>query len=77
LLHFIAITHQHRTEKKLLPCALNYRASAFTGLYLFATSQLNEDALHLFIAQIWNPNPVWQQFIEEACLYIKDNDLQL
>jgi hypothetical protein len=77
LLHFIAITHQHRTEKKLVHCALNYRASAFTGLYLFATSQLNEDALHSFIAQIWNPNPVWQQFIEEACLYIKDNDLQL
>jgi protein tyrosine phosphatase (PTP) superfamily phosphohydrolase (DUF442 family) len=71
LLSFIKVMRQHHDEKKLVHCAVNYRASAFTGLYLFAISQLTEDELHSFIAQIWNPNPVWQQFIEEACLQLR------
>jgi protein tyrosine phosphatase (PTP) superfamily phosphohydrolase (DUF442 family) len=71
LLSFIKVMRQHHAEKKLVHCAVNYRASAFTGLYLFAISQLTEDELHSFIAQIWNPNPIWQQFIEEACLQFR------
>src|ERR1700749_4079327 len=33
---FVADMKQHKGEKILVHCAANYRASAFTGLYLFA-----------------------------------------
>jgi protein tyrosine phosphatase (PTP) superfamily phosphohydrolase (DUF442 family) len=67
---FIAIMKLNQARKTLVHCAVNYRASAFTGLYLFAIAELNEEGLRSFIAQIWNPNPIWQQFIEEACRYL-------
>jgi protein tyrosine phosphatase (PTP) superfamily phosphohydrolase (DUF442 family) len=77
LTSFIEKMHGHPAKKTLVHCAANYRASAFTGLYLFATSELDQEGLHSFIAQIWSPDPIWQQFIEEACLYIKEKNLKL
>jgi protein tyrosine phosphatase (PTP) superfamily phosphohydrolase (DUF442 family) len=70
---FMETMKQHRAKATFVHCAANYRATAFTGLYLFATSELNQEELYSFIAQIWQPNPVWQQFIEEAIQYIKEN----
>jgi protein tyrosine phosphatase (PTP) superfamily phosphohydrolase (DUF442 family) len=63
---FMAIMDQLQDKKTLVHCAANYRATAFTGLYLLATSQVDQEGLRTFIAQIWDPNPIWQQFIEEA-----------
>jgi protein tyrosine phosphatase (PTP) superfamily phosphohydrolase (DUF442 family) len=73
---FMETMKQHRAKATFVHCAANYRATAFTGLYLFATSELNQDGLYSFIAQIWQPNPVWHQFIEEAIQYIKENHLK-
>jgi protein tyrosine phosphatase (PTP) superfamily phosphohydrolase (DUF442 family) len=70
---FMETMQQHRAKATFVHCAANYRATAFTGLYLVATSQLKQEELYSFIAQIWQPNPVWQQFIEEAIQYIKEN----
>jgi protein tyrosine phosphatase (PTP) superfamily phosphohydrolase (DUF442 family) len=75
LLSFMAIMKQHQDKKTLVHCAANYRATAFSGLYLFAISEVDREGLHAFIAQVWNPNPVWQAFIEEASLLIKENNL--
>jgi protein tyrosine phosphatase (PTP) superfamily phosphohydrolase (DUF442 family) len=72
---FMETMKQHRTKATFVHCAANYRATAFTGLYLFATSQLDQEGLYPFIAQIWQPNPVWQQFIEETIQYIKETRL--
>jgi protein tyrosine phosphatase (PTP) superfamily phosphohydrolase (DUF442 family) len=63
---FMAIMKQHRDKKTLVHCAANYRATAFTGLYLLATNEIDRKGLSPFIAQVWTPNPVWQQFIDEA-----------
>jgi protein tyrosine phosphatase (PTP) superfamily phosphohydrolase (DUF442 family) len=70
LLAFIGLMNNHAGEKTLVHCAANYRASAFTGLYLFAVEKLDEEALHLFIEEIWQPDAVWEQFIEENILSI-------
>jgi protein tyrosine phosphatase (PTP) superfamily phosphohydrolase (DUF442 family) len=70
LVDFIGVMNQHTNEKTLVHCAANYRASVFTGLYLFATDQLNEEALQDFIEEVWQPDAVWQQFIEESIEYI-------
>lgn len=66
LTSFIAIMKQHEDKKTLVHCAANYRATAFTGLYLLARTELDQEGLSSFIAQVWTPNPVWQQFIDEA-----------
>ena len=63
---FIMLMNKHQGEKTFVHCAANYRASVFTSLYLFSTGTLNEDGLHEFIEGIWQPDPVWQLFIEEG-----------
>lgn len=71
LVSFIGIMNNHINEKTLVHCAANYRASAFTGLYLFATDQLSEEELQVFVEEVWQPDATWQQFIEESVEFIK------
>jgi protein tyrosine phosphatase (PTP) superfamily phosphohydrolase (DUF442 family) len=70
LISFMAIMDQRQDKKTLVHCAVNYRASAFSGLYLLATSAVDQEGLRSFIEQIWNPDPVWETFIAEAMLRI-------
>lgn len=63
---FIGIMNNHAAEKCLVHCAANYRAVVFTGLYLLAAKKINEDEMHDLINEIWQPDAVWQQFIEES-----------
>ena len=72
---FFRLMDQHKSDKTWVHCAANYRASAFTGLYLFSTGQLDEDGMLLFIEEVWQPDPVWQQFIEESIEFIRGNEL--
>ena len=71
LTDFIELMNQYSSQKTLVHCAANYRASAFTGLYLFKTAQLNENEMQLFIEDVWQPDAVWQQFIDESLEYLK------
>jgi len=68
---FIALVDQNTDRRVLVHCAANYRASVFTGLYLFATAKLPEDELQDFVEDIWQPNTVWQQFLEDGIEHIK------
>jgi protein tyrosine phosphatase (PTP) superfamily phosphohydrolase (DUF442 family) len=63
---FVGVMQHHHTDKTLVHCAANYRASVFTGLYLFTAGKLDEDGLHAFIEQVWQPDAVWDQFIDES-----------
>jgi hypothetical protein len=66
LLEFSSLMNRHENEKILVHCAANYRASAFTGLYLFSKSEFDENALYAFIGSVWQPDAIWQQFIAEG-----------
>ncbi|MFI5160416.1 MAG: protein tyrosine phosphatase family protein [Sphingobacteriales bacterium] len=68
---FITDMRQHDGENILVHCAANYRASAFTALYLLGEGKLNEEAMQEFIEQVWQPDGIWQQFIEESVEYLK------
>ncbi len=70
---FIADMQQHDGKKILVHCAANYRASAFTGLYLFAEGKLNEEQMQEFIEGVWQPDAVWQQFIEDSIEWLKSD----
>jgi len=69
---FRSIMDQLEAKMVFVHCAANYRATAFTGLYLFAKSELSGEELQSFIARIWQPDAVWQQFIDDALQYIAD-----
>ena len=73
LLQFISLMNTHSHQKTLVHCAANYRASAFTGIYLFEAGLLNEDEMQAFIEDVWQPDAVWQQFIEESVEFLKSD----
>jgi uncharacterized protein (TIGR01244 family) len=68
---FLGLMAQHQGEKILVHCAANYRASCFTGLYLLATQQIDQDEMDDFVANIWQPDPLWRQFMEDGIEHIK------
>lgn len=73
LVAFFTLMDQHLSDKTWVHCAANYRASAFTGLYLFSIHQLDEEGLISFIEDVWQPDPIWQQFIEESIEFIRES----
>jgi protein tyrosine phosphatase (PTP) superfamily phosphohydrolase (DUF442 family) len=60
LTDFIKLMDQYSSHKTLVHCVANYRASAFTGLYLLKVAQLDETRMQLFIEDVWQPDAVWQ-----------------
>jgi protein tyrosine phosphatase (PTP) superfamily phosphohydrolase (DUF442 family) len=63
---FIAKMNEHVSDKTLVHCAANYRASVFTGLFLLSAGKINEEEMLEMIESVWQPDGIWQQFIEEA-----------
>jgi protein tyrosine phosphatase (PTP) superfamily phosphohydrolase (DUF442 family) len=68
---FIAVMDKHLSEKTLVHCAANYRASCFTGLYLLFKNEMNEEEMTAFIEGIWQPDAVWEDFMEQGLEYIR------
>jgi uncharacterized protein (TIGR01244 family) len=64
--NFIHLMNQYSDEKVLVHCAANYRAACFTGLYLLASHQVNADQMTDLIEDVWQPDAVWQQFVDES-----------
>ncbi|WP_158089271.1 protein tyrosine phosphatase family protein [Magnetofaba australis] len=50
----------------LVHCALNKRVSVFTALYRYQVMGLPWPEACAHIAQIWRPDPIWEEFIEES-----------
>jgi len=71
LASFIELMNKHADEKIFVHCAANYRASVFTGLHLFAADKLDEEGMQGFIEEVWQPDPIWQSFIEESVQELK------
>ena len=70
--YFISLMNDCGADKTLVHCAANYRASVFTGLYLFSVHQLDDDGLEDFIGNIWQPDLIWQQFLEDGIELVKE-----
>ncbi|MEO6632432.1 MAG: protein tyrosine phosphatase family protein [Mucilaginibacter sp.] len=69
---FINYMDQHSGKKTMVHCAANYRASAFTGLYLFNKGEMDAAQMQEFIEDVWQPDDTWQQFIDESLEYLKE-----
>jgi protein tyrosine phosphatase (PTP) superfamily phosphohydrolase (DUF442 family) len=63
---FCEVMNQDRDAPIFVHCAANLRVSSF--IYLYRTIELNDDRdlASADLAKIWQPNPVWQAFIDKT-----------
>ncbi|NPV85316.1 MAG: hypothetical protein HPY45_04835 [Anaerolineae bacterium] len=66
---FFALMRQLEQRKVFVHCVLNMRVTAFLYLYrVLCQGDAPEDALQM-VHQIWQPNPVWQEYMHFALEY--------
>jgi protein tyrosine phosphatase (PTP) superfamily phosphohydrolase (DUF442 family) len=53
-------------KKRFVHCIANMRVSAFVMLYRVLRHGVPLDEARTTMARIWEPNPLWHQFIQEA-----------
>ena len=70
LVAFIDYMNKHVGEKILVHCAANYRASCFTALYLYYIKDISREEIDDLVGNVWQPDHVWQSFLEEGIAYI-------
>lgn len=67
---FIKYMSEQVGKKTLVHCAANYRASCFTALYLYYLNEINDEEIINIVDEVWQPDPIWQSFLEEGIDYI-------
>ena len=60
---FISAMDAHRGKTILVHCAANYRVTAFVGLYRVLCERWVAEKAFQPMRTVWEPNPVWKQFI--------------
>lgn len=66
LTQFCDAVDAHAGQKRFVHCALNKRVSAFLGLYRVTRLGWDREAAFDVMRSVWEPDAVWQAFIEEA-----------
>ena len=64
LLAFFDAMDRHRDARVWVHCAANKRVSSFLGLYRRIRQRWPEEKAFALQRDIWEPNPVWQSFID-------------
>jgi protein tyrosine phosphatase (PTP) superfamily phosphohydrolase (DUF442 family) len=54
------------SRKRFVHCAMNKRASVFVGLHRVLRLKWDREAAFDLVRSLWEPDAVWQAFIEEA-----------
>lgn len=73
LREFFVLMDKYAQEKVFVHCAANFRATAFVGLYLLSKNKVDETEMEDFMEDVWMPNQIWREFIEEAALLLSKN----
>lgn len=63
---FFAAMDRQRDRKVFVHCALNWRVSSFILLYRVIRQHVALEAAQATQSQIWEPDAVWQGFIQRA-----------
>lgn len=66
LQEFIQVMKNNLDKKVFVHCAANKRVSAFIYLYRRSQEGIDEEIAKKDLHQIWVPNEIWQQFIQEV-----------
>jgi protein tyrosine phosphatase (PTP) superfamily phosphohydrolase (DUF442 family) len=63
---FCAVMEAHKDQPIFVHCAMNMRVSAFMYLYRHLKLGVPASEARATMTTIWEPNAIWQQFIETA-----------
>jgi protein tyrosine phosphatase (PTP) superfamily phosphohydrolase (DUF442 family) len=63
---FCAVMESHQGQPIYVHCAMNMRVSAFVYLYRHLILNLPASEAYQPVTTIWQPNEIWQKFIETA-----------
>jgi protein tyrosine phosphatase (PTP) superfamily phosphohydrolase (DUF442 family) len=63
---FVALLQACKGQKLWLHCVMNKRASVFIYLYRKLVLGESEEASATLLRQVWTPDKVWQEFIEDV-----------
>ena len=63
---FFAVMDEHRDKKVLVHCAVNKRVSCFTFLYRVIRQRVPPEVARQALHEIWEPNAVWQSFMDNS-----------
>ena len=66
LVRFFAAMEATQGKKRFVHCIANMRVSAFLFLYRVLRQGMPVDEARASMASIWEPNPIWHQFITAA-----------
>jgi protein tyrosine phosphatase (PTP) superfamily phosphohydrolase (DUF442 family) len=64
LARFFETMDATQDKKRFVHCIANMRVSAFMFLYRVLRQGMPLEAARATMSQIWQPNPIWQKFIE-------------
>lgn len=62
---FFMTLRQLKSRKVFVHCAANMRATAFMYLYYVLEEGKEEGETRAVMNRVWEPNPVWQEFIAQ------------
>jgi protein tyrosine phosphatase (PTP) superfamily phosphohydrolase (DUF442 family) len=65
LTRFFEAMDENQDKKRFVHCIANMRVSAFVFLYRVLQQGMAPDEARAMMQKIWQPNAVWQQFIDE------------
>ncbi len=65
LTRFFEAMDDNQDKKRFVHCIANMRVSAFVFLYRVLRQGMAPDEARAMMQKIWQPNAVWQQFIDE------------
>lgn len=71
---FVAVMRESEAEKRLIHCAMNFRASVFVALYYHLERGLAWQAVLAKVHEVWQPEPVWREFISQVLKYKSSKD---
>lgn len=66
LTRFFEVMDATKEKKRFVHCIANMRVSAFMFLYHVLRQGMPLEAARATMRQIWEPNAIWQKFIDEA-----------
>ena len=69
LAHFFEAMDATQHKKRFVHCIANMRVSAFVFLYRVLRQGMPVEEARATMAKIWQPNPVWHQFINDALVH--------
>ena len=66
---FFQTMDEHVNRTIFIHCVLNMRVSVFVYLYRRIIQNIPDEQAYPLVLQIWNPDPTWGAFINDAFAY--------